>query len=189
MSESCGVCRRHGHTDPGIVHNHCEWSDGVGEPCARPVVFGARLCNTHHNSCRLVENARAAARAQVMVLEERAEQRIREIVREEIQAALRERDTIPAPTGDSWSGADVVPRGSSRPPGFVVQVNTATGRAVADAVLDLTGACTRCRMLACVCWHREYPNPDNGHGAADGFGGSDYPDVVLFDNNEGGSEK
>jgi hypothetical protein len=182
MSESCGVCRHHGHADPGVPHNHCERAAN-GFACAKPIPLSKRECPFHRNNPAAIVHGHCDIPALM------TEQRIREIVREEIQAALREPDTIPAPIGDSWSGADVVPRGSSRPPGFVVQVNTATGRAVADAVLDLTGACTRCRMLACVCWHREYPNPDNGHGAADGFGGSDYPDVVLFDNNEGGSEK
>ena len=72
-------------------------------------------------------------RTVIMELDTRAEKRIREIVREEIAMALAElnqRDTIPAPVGDSHSGAIVVPRGSSSPPPSV---------------------CGACQMLACVC--------------------------------------
>lgn len=50
--------------------------------------------------------------------------------------ALLARDTIPAPSGDSHSGAIVVPRGSSNPP---------------PPVTDLSQVCQKCDMFACVC--------------------------------------
>lgn len=86
-------------------------------------------------------------------LEERAKAMIQELIRAEVEpirvefearlAALESaarRDTVPAPSPDSWSGASVVPRGSSRPP---------------------AQGCTECEMLACVCSLRLAPlGPD-----------------------------
>jgi hypothetical protein len=267
MSERLPCCSGYRTSDGSPVHS---FSCNTHRAYASVSCHGGAGGSGAPQMKTLMQQAQDAARAQVLVLEKRTEQRIREIVREEIAlwddaqrvAAGIGRDTEPSPPPDprcwcgsvnpslcprmghlvphvhdfatmgpretcgechraqsaSWSGADVVPRGGSEPPGYVVKVNTATGRAVTDAVLDVPGACVHCRMLACVCAHRSpfgdgspgvvtvehlsaletdrafrncysHINPDNGHGAADGFGGSDYPDVTLFDNNEGGIDK
>lgn len=84
-----------------------------------------------------------------MYLERRADTRIREIVREEIQRALvgRKRDTMPAPP------CVTVPKGSSNPP---------------------AAECRDCGCLACVCALRVTTDPDKMHGAGDQFPSSDY---------------
>lgn len=95
---------------------------------------------------------READRVQLQI-EEKAKMMIQELIRAEVEplrvefearlAALESaarRDTVPAPSPDSWSGASVVPRGSSRPP---------------------AQGCTECEMLACVCSLRLAPlGPD-----------------------------
>ncbi len=89
-------------------------------------------------------------------LERAAELCIRQIVREEIALYEqtkeetdhigRDRDTLPAPSPESWSGADVVPRGSSRPP--------------MPPTADVW--CGHCGMLACVCSHVTFDNNEGG---------------------------
>jgi hypothetical protein len=107
------------------------FSDGPCERC-RELGFRCQQCtyNLRHNPT--IAAARATVDHFALKLETRAEQRIREIAREEISRALAEcdgRDTIPAPVGDSHSGAIVVPRGSSNPP-----------------------ECPNCEMVACICF-------------------------------------
>lgn len=113
-------------------------------------------------------------------LETRAEESIREIVREEILAALRKADTLPCPPpGDSYSGAVVVPRGSSNPPPMLRD-----------------GRCDACGTICYVCPHQfGYPSPvaTGGNGAPGNYvdgvglvggGGAGYP--TDGSNGEGG---
>lgn len=86
------------------------------------------------------------------------------------------RDTIPAPVGDSHSGAVVVPRGSSNPPGNLTLVEVRSGKpgvagvALADSIVAIPGACPACRMLSCVCAVLMYPTvPTDGSNGEGGL--------------------
>lgn len=105
--------------------------------------FGAALhqWNCPSNPDSPFARSKRAADAFTMQLEDRAKATILELIRKETAPLVarvselellltRDRDTQPAPSPDSWSGAHVVPRGSSRPP---------------------APGCAACGMLACVC--------------------------------------